>query len=71
MSYITATCGGHRGSIPSPSRPGFSTLQYGGNTSAYHVQAGPFSFLLDMGSGLSVLGDKFMREGKGFNGSTS
>lgn len=68
MSYITAICGGHRGSIPSPSRPGFSSMRYGGNTSSYHVQAGPFSFLMDMGSGLSVLSDKFMREGKGFKG---
>ena len=65
MSDITITCYGPRGSLPSPSYKGFSTLVYGGNTSSYHVQAGPFSFFLDLGSGVSNLGDRLMKSGKG------
>jgi ribonuclease BN (tRNA processing enzyme) len=61
------TCYGPRGSIPSPSRPNFSTVKYGGNTSCYHVEAGPFSFILDLGSGVSWLSDELFKAGKGVN----
>ena len=55
------TCYGPRGSLPSPSRKGFSTLEYGGNTSCYYVEAGPFRIVLDNGSGVSSLGDDLMK----------
>lgn len=61
---IKITCYGPRGSLPSPSRKGFSTLEYGGNTSCYAVEAGPFNIILACGSGLSVLGDDLMKQGK-------
>lgn len=58
---MKVTCFGARGSIPSPSREGFSTVKYGGNTSCYLVEAGPFRVILDHGSGAQVLGDYLMR----------
>ena len=55
MSNVTVSCFGPRSSLATPSRKGFSTLDFGGNTSCYHVQAGPFSILLDAGyTGLVV-----------------
>lgn len=65
------TCYGPRGSIPSPSRkgrngaPDFITSEYGGNTSCYVVEAGPFTFLMDMGSGILVAGDDLLKSGRG------
>lgn len=58
---IRVTCYGPRGSLPSPSRKGFSTVEYGGNTSCYYVEAGPFRIILDNGSGSSVLGNDLMK----------
>lgn len=63
---IKITCYGPRGSIPAPSRKGFSTVEYGGNTSCYLVEAGPFTIILDMGSGILVAGDDLLKAGKGF-----
>jgi phosphoribosyl 1,2-cyclic phosphodiesterase len=70
---MKVTCYGSRGSIPSPSRkgrngqPDFITYEYGGNTTCYHIEAGPFSLILDLGSGVANLGDDLMKTGKGFN----
>lgn len=55
------TCYGPRGSLPAPSRPGFVTTAYGGNTSCYYVETGPFRVILDNGSGVAVLGDDLMK----------
>jgi phosphoribosyl 1,2-cyclic phosphodiesterase len=63
---IKITCWGPRGSLPSPSKKGFSTTEFGGNTSCYHVEAGPFSVILDCGSGIRDLGNHLMATGKGF-----
>lgn len=66
------TCYGPRGSIPAPSRkgrngnPDFNTTEFGGNTSCYLVEAGPFNILLDMGSGILNCGDDLMKTGRGF-----
>lgn len=71
---IKVTCYGPRGSIPAPSRkgrngePDFNTSEYGGNTSAYLIEAGPFKFLTDFGSGSLVAGDYLLKTGQGFNG---
>lgn len=62
---IKITCYGPRGSLPSPSTPTFSTTKYGGNTSCYLVQAGPFTIILDLGSGAMRCGDDLMRAGLG------
>lgn len=65
---IKVTCFGPRGSIPSPSykgqngEPDFTTVEYGGNTSCYFVEAGPFRVILDNGSGCRVLGNRLMRD---------
>lgn len=55
------TCYGPRGSLPAPSREGFSTIKYGGNTSCYYVEAGPFRVILDNGSGVANLGDDLIK----------
>lgn len=66
---------GTRGSLPTPSRkgrngePDFDTTEYGGNTSAYHVQAGPFSLILDMGSGIANMGADMLKDGRALGGS--
>jgi len=57
MTDIKITCWGPRGSLPSPSKKGFNTTEFGGNTSCYHVEAGPFSIILDCGSGIRDLGN--------------
>lgn len=68
---MTITCYGPRGSIPAPSRkgrngkPDFRTDEFGGNTSCYVVKAGPFTIILDMGSGILVAGDDLMKSGQG------
>lgn len=62
---MNVTCYGSRGSLPSPSRKGFSTIEYGGNTSCYFIEAGPFNIILDAGSGIKTLGDDLMRTGRG------
>ena len=62
-------CWGPRGSLPSPSlagsaeNPEFLTWGYGGNTSCYHLQAGPFSVIMDMGSGIKNLGNSMFKRG--------
>lgn len=57
------TCYGPRGSIPSPSTGEFSTVGFGGDTSCYYVEAGPFRIILDFGSGARALGNDLMRDG--------
>lgn len=59
------TCYGSRGSLPSPSRKGFPTTEFGGNTSCYFVEAGDHLVILDAGSGIKVLGDDLMKRGMG------
>lgn len=63
MMKITAF--GASGSIPAPSRSNFMRMEYGGNTSCYFVEAGPFRVILDFGSGSAVLGDHMMTMLKG------
>tara|TARA_Y100000310_G_scaffold279517_1_gene298675 strand:+ start:8465 stop:9697 length:1233 start_codon:yes stop_codon:yes gene_type:complete len=60
------TCYGPRGSLPSPSTKTFKTWEYGGNTSCYYVEAGPFRIILDCGSGIRQLGNDLMASGEGF-----
>lgn len=55
------TCYGSRGSLPSPSRKDFSTVEFGGNTNCFYIEAGPFNILLGCGSGVSILGDDLMK----------
>ena len=63
---ITVYCFGPRGSLPSPScNDGFSTKEFGGNTSCYYIEAGPFRFICDMGSGARRLG-QFLLANKQF-----
>ncbi len=54
---------GARGSLPSPSRKGFKTSTYGGNTTCYLVEAGPFRIIVDMGSGARELGNYILKKG--------
>lgn len=63
MSF-RVTCEGPRGSIPAPSRKNFSTVEFGGNTSCYYVEAGAFRIIIDHGSGVRLLGDRLMAEGQ-------
>jgi phosphoribosyl 1,2-cyclic phosphodiesterase len=67
------TCFGSRGSLPSPSRAhdGFNTTKYGGNTTCYFLEAGPFKLIFDSGSGMSVLGQKLMKTQFGESGPLS
>jgi phosphoribosyl 1,2-cyclic phosphodiesterase len=60
------TCFGSRGSLPSPSieREKFYTKEFGGNTTCYFVEAGPFNIMLDLGSGGRVLGNHLVKEKK-------
>jgi len=60
---IKITCYGPRGSLPTPSRFNFSTVEFGGNTNCYYVEAGPFKIILDNGSGVAVLGNDLMAKG--------
>jgi phosphoribosyl 1,2-cyclic phosphodiesterase len=62
---MKVTCYGPRGSIPAPSTEKFSTFEYGGDTSCYFVEAGPFRIILDCGSGIRQLGNDLMAQGKG------
>jgi ribonuclease BN (tRNA processing enzyme) len=57
---------GVRGSLPTPSRPGFETSKYGGNTTCLEaiLDSGE-EYIFDMGSGLAVLGDDLMSKGFG------
>jgi len=63
---MKVTCYGSRGSIPSPSSEGFNfkTEKYGGDTTCYYLEAGPFRVILDAGSGVRTLGNHLMRDGK-------
>jgi phosphoribosyl 1,2-cyclic phosphodiesterase len=58
------SCFGPRGSMPAPSSKSreFYTDVYGGNTTSYFLEAGPFQILFDMGSGAKALGDKIMKD---------
>jgi len=38
-------------------------MGYGGNTSCYHIEAGPFSIICDMGSGIANLGTDMFKTG--------
>lgn len=60
---IKITCYGPRGSLPTPSRRNFSTVEFGGNTNCYYIEAGPFRIILDNGSGVAVLGNDLMAQG--------
>ena len=64
MSDITITCYGPRGSLPTPSTRDFSTVEFGGNTSCYYLEAGPFRVILDAGSGIRNLGNDLMKAGE-------
>mgnify|MGYP003966347817 FL=1 len=66
MSKMKVTCYGPRGSIPAPSTKRFSTIEYGGDTTCYYVEAGPFRVIQDAGSGIRTLGNDLMRRGDGF-----
>lgn len=68
-------CFGSRGSLPSPNRNAehvsgaFSTTKYGGNTTSYFLEAGPFLILIDAGSGIRECGNYLMKNkmiGKNF-----
>lgn len=63
---MKVTCYGPRGSLPSPSTSTFNTAGYGGNTSCYYVEAGPFRIILDCGSGIRTLGNELLAKGEGF-----
>ncbi len=52
---------GVRGSLPTP---GPTTLRLGGNTSCVEVTADGHTIILDAGSGIRMLGMKFLKEGK-------
>lgn len=52
---------GVRGSLPCP---GPSTLRMGGNTSCVEVQTEHELIILDAGSGIRMLGNKLLKEGK-------
>jgi len=55
---------GARGSLPAPSTTDFKTSKYGGNTTCYYLEAGPFRIILDMGSGARPLGNYLMKKGE-------
>ncbi|MBD3286518.1 hypothetical protein GF359_08100 [candidate division WOR-3 bacterium] len=55
---------GARGSLPAPSTAGFNTSKYGGNTTCYYLEAGPFQIIIDMGSGARPLGDYLLKKGE-------
>ena len=59
---MKVTCYGSRGSLPTPSRKNFSTVEFGGNTNCFYIEAGPHKSILDCGSGVAVLGDHLMKE---------
>jgi phosphoribosyl 1,2-cyclic phosphodiesterase len=61
---MKVTCYGSRGSIPSP---GPGTLKYGGNTTCYYVEAGPFKIIIDAGSGIRQLSKDLFASGKGID----
>jgi phosphoribosyl 1,2-cyclic phosphodiesterase len=61
MSNMKITCFGSRGSLPSP---GPQTVKYGGNTTCYTIEAGPFIFVQDGGSGAKAAGQYLMSKGK-------
>ena len=59
---MKVTCYGPRGSLPAPSRKGFSTVEFGGNTNCFFIEAGPFKVLVGCGSGAATLGDALMEK---------
>lgn len=63
---MKVTCYGPRGSLPSPSTKTFKTFEYGGNTSCYYIEAGPFRIILDCGSGIRQLGNDMLKSGEAF-----
>lgn len=62
-------CYGPRGSLPAPATKEFDTREFGGNTSCYYVEAGPFRIILDCGSGIRMLGNDLLKAGQGVGGS--
>jgi len=66
MPTMKVVCYGSRGSIPAPSTKRFSTIEYGGDTTCYYVEAGPFRIIFDFGSGGRTLGNDLMKRGEGF-----
>ena len=57
---------GSRGSLPAPSTEGFSTQEFGGNTTCFSLQAKKGSLhVIDAGSGIRTLGLDLMRNGFG------
>ena len=58
-SGMLARFWGVRGSIPTPGR---TTLEYGGNTSCVEVRVGDQIIILDVGSGLRMLGRELIAE---------
>lgn len=63
---LKVKCFGSRGSIPSPTveHDNFYTKEYGGNTTNFFVEAGPFNIMVDMGSGSRMLGHQLMKDKK-------
>src|SRR5579872_6499436 len=60
MSF-TVTFWGVRGSIATP---GPETAEFGGNTSCVEVQAGPARLIFDTGTGVRLLGQRMLAEGR-------
>jgi len=63
---MKVTCFGSRGSLPSPSCDilGFNTSKFGGDTTCYMLEAGPFNIILDAGSGSRLLGKYLLKNNK-------
>lgn len=61
LSSMSVRFWGVRGSIPCP---GPNTVRYGGNTSCVEVRCGESVLVFDAGSGLKLLGESLLRDGK-------
>lgn len=55
-------CFGSRGSLASPSNANFCTSKYGGNTTCYLAEVGPFLVGFDQGSGAAAMGKYLAKE---------
>lgn len=53
---------GTRGSIPTPSMPGFSTIEYGGNTTCMCIEHNGYKHIIDAGTGIRLLGLEMAKE---------
>ncbi len=58
---MQVTFWGVRGSIACPAK---THLRYGGNTSCVEICAGDERFIFDSGTGIRMLGNNFLREGR-------